>query len=153
MSDLDAADITWVKPVNVKARTDPNGWQNGIGIDVVGSAYANVPGQPALPGLGATGVNGNADIALSIGGLAIGGLPKAANIDTNNHVLIVTPTPTDNLSLSITAKTGAVKGKFIFPVSNKRTNISGVILQKSKRGAGYFISDLASGHFSLVPVP
>jgi hypothetical protein len=78
-------------------------------------------------------------LSLVEGNLAAPGIGKVLTLAATNKATIQ-PIELDKLRISITPKTGAVSGSFVFPVTKKTVPIKGVILQnKIGKGVGIFI--------------
>ena len=145
VSDFDSANVIWFKPPG--GAVYPAGFLGGVYVGLVGSHFA--PGAPALPGLPAPGIAGNARITLSHATLA-SEVPKSVNIVANNRVIIL-DRDDDRLALKINGKTGAFSGKFTNPVNRQSAKIRGVIFQKQRVGSGYFLNAGESGAVMLAP--
>jgi uncharacterized repeat protein (TIGR02543 family) len=134
-SDLSAA-LNWVKPPAPKDRYFPDGFTIE-GTSFIGVNYtAPQKGARVLPGYDAAPAN-SGPLTLSAGNLnpAINKVLKL--LPTN--VAEILPLGADKLKISISAKTGAVSGSFVFPITRKVTPIKGVILQnKIGKGVGLF---------------
>jgi hypothetical protein len=77
-------------------------------------------------------------LSLLEGNLSAAGIAKVLSLSTANKATIQ-PVDADKLRITITAKTGAVSGSFVFPVTKKTVPIKGVILQnKIGKGVGVF---------------
>ena len=59
----------------------------------------------------------------------------------------------DKLTLTFTAATGAFSGTFINPVTSVKTAFSGVVLQNTQTGAGFFLGSSDSGTVEVAPQP
>jgi hypothetical protein len=151
-TDLSAV-VNWVKLANPLDRYFPDGF-SVENHELRGVNYtAPARGVVALPGLESPGT-----IALKdgiLGAMAISGtvalLPNYAFQITSNA---------EKLRLAVNARTGAVTGSFVFPVTRKATPIKGVILQgKIGMGIGFFPGSsptntaLQTGRLEFAPVP
>ena len=65
----------------------------------------------------------------------------------------VTVTGTSGVTLTLTPKTGAFSGKFLYPGTNKKTAFGGVIYQKMPPPAGFglFLGADQSGGLEIAP--
>lgn len=129
--------VTWVKPANAGTGSYPNGFT--METAAYGSSYA----RPAAgsPVLGYT----DAVLVLSAG--------NPSGSSTNYIVLNSrgSATATNKLTLSVSASTGAFKGRVLDPVSNGWVPFSGVVLQNRNNGAGWFPSGDQCGRVYLGP--
>ncbi len=149
MSDIDGIGLEWFRPVNSKAKTYPNGWPNGILVDLIGSFFELPPqgvSASVLPGLDG---NGDADVDFT-GGDLVNPISLTATVSTKNKVVFVSA-PSDLHPKLTIAATGLVSGSFIHPVSKKPTAIKGVVFQKQSRAAGYFLGPTQSGSIDVAP--
>jgi len=89
---------------------------------------------------------------LTAAALELSSIVKAVNIDTNNVVTVITP-GADRLAMKLNAKTGGITGSFRFPLTGKTVKLNGTIVQKSKLGAGFYLTGIQSGGISIVPNP
>jgi hypothetical protein len=151
LSDVDGDDLVWFKPANGRSKVYPQGWPQGIQLDLQGAAYSTKGGLPPIPGLPPPDADGNAVVTLTNAGL-VSALAKAVNVDPKGKVSVVGPAA-EKLELKIKAKSGAVQGRFVHPVSGAKPKIRGIIIQKQKTAAGFFIHGPESGAFTLSPPP
>jgi hypothetical protein len=152
-SDLDGSGAHWYLPAQPKSAFYPNGWPNGILVDLIGSKLViPTPANSAsiLPGLSGTSAAGNADIDLMDGDIPSPGLAKAVNVSTNNQIAVITPAA-DKLSLKMAPSDGLLTGAFIDPATGKPDPIHGAIFQKQSMGFGFFLGGAQSGSFSIAP--
>ncbi len=150
VSDIDGDDLHWFKPPPAKIKqstTYPDGWPRGILVNFIGSRYAKPNGSAAIPNLPAMDADGNADVNLAEAGL-LDPLNLGVNIDPKSKV---TPVGAGGLKLKIKTSNGAVSGQFTHPATGQTSNITGVILQKTGQGTGFFVSGVQSGDFKLAP--
>jgi hypothetical protein len=150
-SDIDGDDLHWFKPPRTKTKkstTYPDGWPRGILVDFIGSRYAKPNGSAAIPNLPPPDADGNANVDLVAAGL-LDSLALGVNIDAKSKVTPIGGAA--GLKLKIKAKNGAVSGQFTHPATGQTSKITGVILPKSQRGAGFFVSGAESGDFELAP--
>jgi len=146
VSDFDAPDLTWFKPMDLRRNSYPAGWPFGINTDLVGCAFS---GGLVLPGLTPASVNGNALITFSW--LGVGSiLEKSLNLDPRSRARVV-GVDDDRLKLRISRKTGVFGALLHDPAARRRVSGLGVILQKQSLGTGFFIEDGKSGGILLKP--
>ena len=148
ISDLDGSDLVWFKPAGGK-RTYPGGWPGGITVDLAGAHYSKPRGGPAIPGLPPIGPDGNATVTFTDAGL-IAPLSTPVAIDQRSRVF-AQGAGADRLRVKINARTGRVTGEFMHPLTSDKVKVLGVILQKQKLGAGFFLNPPESGSFTIVP--
>lgn len=158
LSDLDALDISWTRPKDVPKATTvfyPAGWPAGIKVNLIGSQYVvpdRTTNQSVLPGLAAPSLTGNANIKLSTGNLAPTPLNKAVNVDPKSKLTVVTAAE-DKLAATIASASGKLTGSFVHNATGKKAAFAGVVFQKQKKAAGYFLSPTESGSAELKSVP
>jgi uncharacterized repeat protein (TIGR02543 family) len=138
--DVTGTDLLWVRPIQAASQWYPDGWADGLVVDLVGARYTVPPATPAtsvFPGLQALSPN----LTLSFGGGLLSSTQSfdqtisSANVVTNVPVTFTTPT------MTITKTTGFVTGNFPHTDGTKPT-YQGVIMQKGgiKGARGYFMS-------------
>lgn len=135
-----AVPLLWVRPIQTTSQWYPDGWSEGIALDVVGARYAVPIGTPAasvFPGLQA--INPNATLSFS-GGLLTSPVTFGQSISALNVVINVPLSPTGP-TMTITKATGLVTGSLPH-TDGTRPFYQGVIMQKGAlKGAwGYFMS-------------
>ncbi len=128
-------DLTWIKPVTI-ATFYPGGFTNSL--SVIGSAFAIVPGVPAL--------------AANTGTIDLTGPTLATLVDdyllTTNSTITVT-TNHDHVSLTLTKTTGVITGTFNSVPTGNGTPIKGILIQKENRARGFFHTTHQSGDFLM----
>ena len=169
-SDLDALNTHWYAAPD-PAAVYPQGWANGILVDLIGSKFiAPVPENSAsiLPGLTGTNAAGNAQVSILGADIPAPGLIKAVNIRADNQIRMIAPGP-DNLSLKMVKPdildtsggkiivigtspyNGLFSGSFTDPKTGKPVSIHGAILQNQQVGLGFFLGTNESGPVSIMP--
>lgn len=127
-NDMVSGDLLWVRPVNDERQYYPNGYSGTIAAS--GARY-DAPSSGALALNWSDGVfrltGGNLSSAVS-NHVALG----ASGFDGNTGAIT-------NLTFSLERKTGAFRGKFIHPVTGRRTSYAGALNQLEQIGAGYFL--------------
>ena len=151
LSDLDGVDLVWFKPPNSRSKVYPQGWPQGIEVDLEGAAYNTRGGLPPIPGLPPPDADGNAIVNLTNAGL-VSALAKAVNVDPKGKITVLAP-GTERLELKIKAKSGSVQGRFVHPVTGAKLKIRAIIIQKQQTAGGFFIHGPESGGFTLAPPP
>jgi hypothetical protein len=150
-TDLSSS-VNWVKLANPKDKYFPDGFavtnHESLGVNYTAPAR----GQIVMPGLEAA-----SPLTLKDGNLLAAGLSGSLTFSATNAITI--NSNAEKLKLSLNAKTGALTGSFIFPVTRKVTPIKGVILQgKIGMGIGFFPgttpfnSALQTGRLEFAPV-
>ncbi len=159
-SDADGVALRWFKPFNGRDTTYRNGWQagakiNGIKVDFLGSKFVspyvrssslagrtllgNAPAQPPPALLFSTVPNAN--LMLSDGWLA-NPLSNQLWVNVLSRVFVTDPafgeTPAQKLAV-VLSRNGRFSGHFTHPPSTRKVNFSGVVLQKTQTGGGYFL--------------
>jgi hypothetical protein len=120
-SDCDGP-LEWDKPLEATAKSYPGPFS--INADFLAARYS----APPL-------TSSTASLVLS-GGNLVNSSTDALTISLTNKVTV---TGTDSLVLTLTPKTGAFTGHFLYPGTKKTTAISGVIYQKpTPEGLGLF---------------
>jgi uncharacterized delta-60 repeat protein len=132
-------DLQWIRPYQ-NVQWYPNGWTDGILVDLAGADYVVPPATPAtsvFPGLQA--ISPNVTLTLSYGLLSA---PIIQNLTISSTNRVTNVGPIYNASLSIAKTTGLISGYFIH-TDGRRPPFRGVILQKGPmQGAhGYFLSE------------
>lgn len=160
VSDLEAASLNWLRPLDVTAQHYPAGWKKGIRVGFKGARYSptftpagSVLRMPdgadpdaigdALPAVDAA--NGNARLAFFDGQLS-GPLLRKVNVTADNKVSRV-PASDTSFELKIASATGAFDGSFIHEndlgsASPAKTSCQGVFYQKGPNAGayGYFLT-------------
>jgi len=134
-SDWDGV-LDWVKPGQLSGAYYPGGFS--LGVDLLAAKYA----APVMaPGTA----------VLTLGG---GDLPSAAVSGTLTIASTekVSVSGTSGITLTLTPKTGAFSGKFLYPGTDKKTSFSGVIYQKLPSiGFGLFMGADQCGALKITP--
>ncbi len=164
--DISATDELWIRPAQPRARYYPNGWPNGVTVEVIGAAYANDTTHHNF-GQGADSPSGNSNLVFGAGGFFTTAITDFVNV--NNTTLLVKTVPATGASytLSLPAGSGLLSGTFTdtFHASAK-TAYKGVLFVKTgsslNGGYGYFLTIPTtvaygvtgeSGPVDLVPAP
>lgn len=150
-TDLDGVGLRWFRPAIAASKVYTNGWPTGITTDLLGSKFVKAPAAPVNSILGTLGAAnptlGNAVLEFTDGKLT-STQTKGVNISVKNVVtntLVGQPPAADKtFTLKIAGATGIIEGTFTHS-DGKKTAFKGVILQKSVRGAGYFLSTPPTG--------
>jgi hypothetical protein len=132
--------LQWIRPYQ-NVQWYPNGWTDGILVDLAGADYVVPPAVPAtsvFPGLQA--ISPNATLTLSHGLLSA---PIIQNLRISPNDAVVNVGPVYNATLSIVKATGLISGNFTH-TDGRRPLFRAVILQKGPyQGArGYFMSEI-----------
>ena len=132
-------DLQWIRPYQ-NVQWYPNGWTDGILVDLAGADYVVPPAVPAtsvFPGLQA--ISPNATLTLSHGLLSA---PIIQNLRISPNDAVVNVGPVYNATLSIVKATGLISGNFTH-TDGRRPLFRAVILQKGPyQGArGYFLTE------------
>ena len=132
--------LQWIRPYQ-NVQWYPNGWTDGILVDLAGADYVVPPAVPAtsvFPGLQA--ISPNATLTLSHGLLSA---PIIQNLRISPNDAVVNVGPVYNATLSIVRNTGLISGNFTH-TDGRRPLFRAVILQKGPyQGArGYFTSEI-----------
>jgi len=131
-SDCDGP-VDWIKPPRTSGSFYPAGFSSSLGLQA--AKYA----QPAL----ASGT-----ITLDGGNLPAPGIMDNLTIYQNK----VTITGTNEITLTVTPRTGAFNGHYLNPATNKKAPLSGVIYQKpASAGYGLFLGADQSGPLEITP--
>jgi hypothetical protein len=148
-SDFDGARLHWFKSAST-AELYPDGWPEGLQTDLLGSKYV-VPDtdESVLPGLGAADDDGNAELTFIGGDVPEPGMTAAVMVSPVNQATVLDPA--HDVSMKFKSKSGYVSGDFLHPISQKAAKLKGVVFQKQKLGAGFFLGTTESGSFELVP--
>ncbi|MGB8166116.1 MAG: choice-of-anchor tandem repeat GloVer-containing protein [Chthoniobacteraceae bacterium] len=147
-TDAAGAALLWFRPQLNKAKNYRDGWSSGIAVDFEGSKYFLPKGGAVTP-LGNAPSSGarNADLTLTAGGIPpTTGNQLAIGVGGKTLVLgaITGGTALGNLKVGLSG-TGGVGGTFVHPVTTLPTKLVGVVLQKQKTAAGYFLASPAKG--------
>ncbi len=118
-------------------------------MDLAGSIFVAIAGQSALPGLGASDVDDNAEFRATEGGLAAA-LVKAFGIDPRDRVAVIAPAR-DALRLSLSRRTGLVRGRFTPAAGERPLGFSGAVLQSQAHIGGFFLGRKESGTITIAP--
>jgi uncharacterized repeat protein (TIGR03803 family) len=142
-SDADGTSLRWFRAPNARATLYPGGWPGGISLDVAGSKFvaSRITGRTPLDVPPSTGA-ANALILFEGGGLpgplgnllALGLRPAASDLGAAPE-----STAAAGLRLAF-AQDGTFSGRFTAGPGQKASSISGVVLQKTTRGFGFFTS-------------
>jgi hypothetical protein len=164
--DFSATDELWIRPAQPRARYYPNGWPNGVTVEVIGAGYVNDAAHHTF-GQTADVSTGNSNLVFGAGGFFTTAITDFVNV--NNSTLLVKTVPATGASytLSLPASTGLFSGTFTdtFHGSNKPA-YKGVLFVKTgsalNGGYGYFLTIPTtvaygvtgqSGPVDLVPAP
>ena len=144
--------LSWHKVGDPRDKFFPGGFRIE-NTQLVGSVYAPpADGVRVLPSF----ASGNGTLILEEGNFRVAFPAKTIGITDRNKVTVA-PIGADKLELGITAKTGAVTGNFIHPVTGVKTKIFGVVLQNTNRFVGIFEGStpsstaLQTGRMSITP--
>ncbi len=132
--------VSWIKLAQLSAKLYPGGFTNET--EAIGSMYRFTNGVRVL------------NLSTGIVWLAQGNLGESFT----NQVALgldnkVTNLSSNNLSLSLTTKSGLFKGSATAPGAAKAIPFSGVVLQKQNAGFGYFLGTNQSGEVFFGPAP
>jgi hypothetical protein len=153
VSDCDGMNLHWFKPPKPLEKRYPDGWAGGIQCDLLGAKYVIPPAsahRSVFPGLTPTGGSGNADLALTEGGLLAPGIAKVLDVKANNSVVVLLREK-DALSLVIAGGSGLFSGSFFHPATGKRVGMNGVVFQKQGVASGFFLTPTESGSAVILP--
>ena len=130
--------VSWSRPPGPK----PKVYTNGFALDsmLIGSAY-RAPGTDTIFG------ETSAVVILSQGGLG----ESVTNKVTLAPTARVTYAGTNQLTLKLTQKSGALAGKITLPGTKKSTTFKGAILQQQGYGGGFFLDTDQSGRVEFRP--
>ncbi len=118
----------------------PNGFTNEF--QLLASAYT-----PPPPGVRAVNI-AQGETVLQDGNLPVV-LSNAVTVATNNRITVIGANQS-GLKLTLSPKTGLLKGAFVHPGNtNAPTTIAGAVLQNYDRAAGFFLGTNQSGSISL----
>ena len=145
-SDL-AGSLTWIKPRTTGAARFRAAFTTTIAT--VGARYA--PPAAGQPALAVSAGNANARLTFGAGNFAAD-IIQPAHLATNNVLTIASPSLAA-LTATIDPASGMFLGAFRHPVTGIATRFRGVILQKRKAGAGFFLGQSQSGFATLAPAP
>ena len=129
-----AGHYDWRKIGEPRDKLFPNGFAIS-GSELLGSAYTPPEsGQRVLTSF----TSGNGSLTMEAGNFRVPFPVKSVGITDQNKITIAPEGP-DKLALRVATSNGALSGTFLHPVTAKKVKISGVVLQKTQRGAGVFI--------------
>ena len=134
--------FSWIRPPAVTPKTYTNGFE--LESALTGSRY--------VPPAGKT----NRIVEISNGFLLLSG---AGLLEPSTNAVILGPnnaltnTGSNKLTLTLTASSGLFKGTFMQTGTTERVSFSGAVLQKTRRGSGYFLRAGRSGQVLLQPQP
>jgi hypothetical protein len=137
-NDLAGA-VSWTKAAMPAAKYYPSGFF--VQTSASGAVYTRPPA-------------GRAVLALSSGQVVLSGgdltqtLTSQITIGGNNQVTAVGG---NQLNLSISPSTGLFRGAALDPATGKKLSLSGVVLQKSSFGSGFFKGPDRIGHTYVGP--
>lgn len=137
-SDL-SAEVEWLKPHQAAGPLYSDGFTNLSAV--VGSRYVPPPAHGNVLGW----TNG---IVIIGGGNLTTPLTNNITIGPDNHVTVADG-PLDSLTLTFRTTSGLFNGTFAHPTTGRNVKFAGVILQKQKRGAGFFPEAHVSGYVRL----
>jgi hypothetical protein len=147
MTTIDSTGLQWFRPARLAPRPAPQypqGWPNGINLGLEGSVRLIVTERNVLPA-------GNALLELAGGNPAVVDFSQPFTIGDKNRITMGAANPQ-----KVTVKlkpTGEWSGSFLYPGTNKKTPIQGVILRDQNVGTGYFLGGSESGHATIQLVP
>jgi hypothetical protein len=134
--------VAWFRPAQPGAQYYPAGFTNVC--SVVGSRYV------------APASSIDRVLAMTDGVVLLSG-GNLSQVWTNNIVLEannqVSNASTNRLTVSISTATGLFQGTFLDPAVNRTVNFSGVLLQKSTNGAGFFLGEDQAGWVQIEEAP
>jgi hypothetical protein len=138
-SDMAAADLQWMRPLNVTSHYYPSGWPEVIKVDLMAAKYAVTAGQSVLKAanganLPAADGDGNVALCFSDGQLSEA-LSRTANLSTADVVTKV-PDPDPSFTLTVTRATGAIGGTFTH-TDDSLPSFQGIIYQKGPCAGAY----------------
>jgi PKD repeat protein len=142
-SDLNA-DLLWSRPANPRSQFFPAGFNTQLTL--LGSKYTiPAPGTSILPVLDTT-----CNTWVIFGGGNLSG------IVTNTVTLTISDRVIDcgggTLSLAVTPSRGSFSGAFAPPGMTKKLRLSGLFLQNSSIGGGYFVGTNTTGYVTIEPI-
>jgi hypothetical protein len=150
LTDVDAADLSWFRPADPKASDYPEGWQNGIGVDIIGSKFSADRSLGFIPGLGIPDADGNAQMMLQFGGFSMRGTFDSFNITPDKRVIPVGMNPRRFRGI-VGSHRGGFSGVFRHPVTQRDTYFRGVVLQRVEAAVGLFQGPTDGGAVILTP--
>jgi hypothetical protein len=134
-SDWDGA-LAWIKPPQSSSARYPAGFT--LSVDLLAAKYTPPPLAP-----------GPATFTLGGGDLPASAITGSLTISSKGNVT-VTGIYNAAVTLSLTPRTGAFTGKFLYPGTNDKTTFSGVIYQKPvSAGFGLFLGPAQSGSVEI----
>jgi hypothetical protein len=151
-TDLTGADWLWVRPMLRQARNYPDGWPDGVRLDVVGTKHA----APASLDLGQGPVRPNGNVGLEFReGRLLGAKNFAVNVDPSTGLVSRVPAGTRDYTLELSKAGGRFAGRFLHE-DGTRPLYQGILLHKgaNRGGFGFFLSagpDIRSGTVTLDP--
>jgi alpha-tubulin suppressor-like RCC1 family protein/PKD repeat protein len=129
--------VVWIKPRVSRGKYYPDGFATGI--QAFGLSYT-----PPLKGNNVL-TTAEGSLVLSSSDLAQA-FTNRFTIGANNRV---TGPPGSKLGLTFTPSTGLFRGTVLNPATSKAISFSGVVLQKTNTGRGFFLDSNLSGKASL----
>ncbi len=144
-----AGTLAWSKPAQATNKVFPKAFSTTLTVS--GSPY----GPPTKGNRIFFTIDPTGDLVLTFSGA---GLPTAVTKDVvlSTADTVSYPHPAnamDKLTLTFTAATGAFSGTFINPVNSVKTAFSGVVLQNTQTGEGFFLGSSDSGTVEVAPQP
>jgi len=136
--------LTWIHP---PSEDDPK-LKNGFTaqLTVIGSRFAP-PRDQAPPFASRSAI-------LALSGEGFDGKTLVAGFQFNDRNRIEFPGPNPlELKLRVSASTGLYTGSFIHPATGKSVPLQGVLLQKQRSGAGFFVGPTRHGTIAIAPAP
>jgi hypothetical protein len=146
------ATLRWFRPVTVSP-TYAAGWPTGIPLQIQGSRWlsqAQTGSAIRFPGLKPANFSGNILIKLSEGSLPGAGLETLANV-TNKNAIVPVWVNAQSLSSGAIGATGHFSGRFIHPVTGRKSGFEAVILQKRQSAVGFFLAPEVTGNVQVAP--
>jgi hypothetical protein len=142
-----AGRLDWQRPVDPKAKLFKTGFETQV--NALASRYdvpaANVRMMPLV------NLGGNLNAVFEGGDLRIP-LERLATMDGGSRVVVPTQ-GAEGLTIQAAAKTGLVSGRFAHPETGVKTAFTGMMFQKQKLVAGWFLAGPQGGGFSVEANP
>ena len=138
------SNLFWFRPYQ-SVQWYPYGWPDGLLTDLFGGEYNVVVGTSVVPGLGPTGLSGNANLLFTDGLLSLS-VSKDLNISTTNVISKLGTPPDASYGMVMAPATGLIGGTaatFFTHSNGTKPAFRAVVVQKgvATPGAyGYFLS-------------
>jgi|GEM_PF-547730 len=138
-SDVSGSNLTWLRPLQPRARYFPGGWPAGRVLAPVGAKYATPLSLDFSQG-DARPTAGNASLVFT-GGLLPSPLVRPISIDPRTGAVKSVPPGTTAYKLSFVASKGMFSGTFVRP-DGATNSYRGILLNKGAQhaGFGYFLT-------------